>query len=147
MRRVVITGIGIWSCLGTNIEEVHQSLYNGKSGIGLDEERLAYGYRSGLVGMVKSPVLKGVLDRRIRTGLSEEAAFAYMASKEAFTMANIDDQYLRENEVGVIFGNDSSAGAVVKCAKIMEEEHDTAMIGSGLIFQGMNSTVNMNKYA
>jgi 3-oxoacyl-[acyl-carrier-protein] synthase-1 len=144
MRRVVITGIGIWSCLGTNIEEVHQSLYNGKSGIGLDEERLAYGYRSGLVGMVKSPVLKGVLDRRIRTGLSEEAAFAYMASKEAFTMANIDDQYLRENEVGVIFGNDSSAGAVVKCAKIMEEEHDTAMIGSGLIFQGMNSTVNMN---
>ena len=144
MRRVVITGIGIWSCLGTNIEEVHQSLYNGKSGIGLDEERLSYGYRSGLVGMVKSPVLKGVLDRRIRTGLSEEAAFAYMASKGAFTMANIDDKYLRENEVGVIFGNDSSAGAVVKCAKIMEEEHDTAMIGSGLIFQGMNSTVNMN---
>ena len=144
MRRVVITGIGIWSCLGTNIEEVHQSLYNGKSGIGLDEERLAYGYRSGLVGMVKSPVLKGVLDRRIRTGLSEEAAFAYMASKEAFTMANIDDQYLRENEVGVIFGNDSSAKPVIESSKIMDEKHDSAMLGYGLIFQSMNSTVNMN---
>ena len=69
-----------------------------------------------------------------------------MASKAAFEGAGIDDQYLRDNEVGVIFGNDSSAGAVVKSAKIMEEEHDTAMIGSGLIFQGMNSTVNMNMH-
>ncbi len=145
-RRVVITGIGIWSCLGTNIDEVRQSLYDGKSGIGLDQERLDYGYRSGLVGMVKTPELKRLLDRRIRTGLSEEAAFAYMASREAFECAAIDDQYLRDNEVGVIFGNDSSAGAVVKSAKIMEEEHDTAMIGSGLIFQGMNSTVNMNMH-
>lgn len=145
-RRVVITGIGIWSCLGTNIDEVRQSLYDGKSGIGLDQERLGYGYRSGLVGMVKTPELKRLLDRRIRTGLSEEAAFAYMASREAFECAAIDDQYLRDNEVGVIFGNDSSAGAVVKSAKIMEEEHDTAMIGSGLIFQGMNSTVNMNMH-
>ena len=145
-RRVVITGIGIWSCLGTNIDEVRQSLYDGKSGIGLDQERLDYGYRSGLVGIVKTPELKRLLDRRIRTGLSEEAAFAYMASKAAFEGAGIDDQYLRDNEVGVIFGNDSSAGAVVKSAKIMEEEHDTAMIGSGLIFQGMNSTVNMNMH-
>ena len=145
-RKVVITGIGIWSCLGTNIDEVRQSLYDGKSGIGLDQERLDYGYRSGLVGMVKTPELKRLLDRRIRTGLSEEAAFAYMASKEAFEGAGIDDQYLQDNEVGVIFGNDSSAGAVVKSAKIMEEEHDTAMIGSGLIFQGMNSTVNMNMH-
>lgn len=145
-KRVVITGIGIWSCLGTNIDEVRQSLYDGHSGVGLDQERLDYGYQSGLVGMVKTPMLKGLLDRRIRTGLSEEAAFAYMASKEAFEGAGIDDQYLRDNEVGVIFGNDSSAGAVVKSAKIMEEEHDTAMIGSGLIFQGMNSTVNMNMH-
>ena len=121
-RRVVITGIGIWSCLGTNIDEVRQSLYDGKSGIGLDQERLDYGYRSGLVGIVKTPELKRLLDRRIRTGLSEEAAFAYMASKAAFEGAGIDDQYLRDNEVGVIFGNDSSAGAVVKSAKIMEEE-------------------------
>ena len=46
-KRVVITGMGIWSCLGTNIEEVKESLYNGKSGIGLDKDRLSYGYRSG----------------------------------------------------------------------------------------------------
>ncbi len=143
-RRVVITGMGIWSCLGTNIEEVRQSLYEGKSGIGLDEDRLTYGYRSGLTGIVERPNLKGLLDRRTRMGLSEEAEYAFMASREAFQMANIDDAYLLANEVGVIFGNDSSSSAVVEAARIMEEKHDTAMMGSGLIFQGMNSTVNMN---
>lgn len=144
MRRVVITGVGIWSCLGTNLEEVKNSLYNGISGIGLDEERLTYGYRSGLTGIVARPKLKGLLDRRTRTGLSEEAEYAFMASKDAFEMAQIDEQYLLDNEIGVIFGNDSSSAAVVESAKIMEEKHDSAMIGSGLIFQGMNSTVNMN---
>ena len=143
-RRVVITGMGIWSCIGTNIEEVKESLYAGKSGIGLDEERLTYGYRSGLTGIVKRPQLKGLLDRRTRMGLSEEAEYAFMASREAFQMAGIDDDYLLANEVGVIFGNDSSSSAVVEAARIMEEKHDTAMMGSGLIFQGMNSTVNMN---
>ena len=144
MRRVVITGMGIWSCLGTNLEEVRHSLYHGISGIGVDQDRIDYGFRSGLTGMVKRPQLKGLLDRRTRMGLSEEAEYAFMASKEAFQMAGIDDDYLLAHEVGVIFGNDSSAKAIVESANIMDEKHDSAMIGSGLIFQGMNSTVNMN---
>ena len=144
MRRVVITGMGIWSCIGTSIEEVKNSLYQGISGIGIDQDRLDYGYRSGLTGIVQRPQLKGVLDRRTRMGLSEEAEYAFMASKDAFQMAGVDDAYLLSNEVGVIFGNDSSASAVVETANIMAEKHDSAMIGSGLIFQGMNSTVNMN---
>ncbi len=143
-RRVVITGMGIWSCIGTNIEEVTESLYTGRSGIGLDQDRLDYGFRSGLTGIVKRPQLKGVLDRRTRTGMSEEAEYAFMASRDAFQMSKIDDDYLNTNEVGVIFGNDSSAKAVVESAYLMDEKHDTALIGSGLIFQGMNSTVNMN---
>ena len=144
MRRVVITGMGIWSCLGTNLEEVRHSLYHGISGIGVDQDRIDYGFRSGLTGIVKRPQLKGLLDRRTRMGLSEEAEYAFMASKEAFQMAGIDDDYLLAHEVGVIFGNDSSAKAIVESANIMDEKHDSAMIGSGLIFQGMNSTVNMN---
>jgi len=143
-RRVVITGMGIWSCLGTSIEEVKESLYTGRSGIGIDQDRIDYGFRSGLTGIVKRPQLKGVLDRRTRMGLSEEAEYAFMSSKHAFEMAGIDEQYLLAHEVGVIFGNDSSSKAVVESAEIMAEKHDSAMIGSGLIFQGMNSTVNMN---
>ncbi len=143
-RRVVITGMGIWSCIGKNKEEVKESLYNGKSGVGLEKERLEYGYRSGLTGIVERPKLKGIIDRRLRVGLSEEAEYAYMAAKEAFEEAKLTDDYLKENEVGIIFGNDSSAKPVIEAANIMAEKHDSALLGSGLIFQSMNSTVNMN---
>ncbi|MBQ0073728.1 MAG: beta-ketoacyl-[acyl-carrier-protein] synthase family protein [Prevotella sp.] len=143
-RRVVITGMGIWSCLGTSIEEVKQSLYEGKSGIGVEEERYEYGYQSPLTGIVKTPKLKGLIDRHARRGFSEEAEYAYMASREAFEMAKIDDQYLLDNEVGCIFGNDSSAKPVIESAKIMSEKHDSELLGQSLIFQSMNSTVNMN---
>ena len=144
-RRVVVTGMGIWSCLGTDLEAVKDALYQGKSGIGLDEARLTYGYRSGLTGMVEKAVLtKKDLDRHTRAGLSEEAEYAFMASRQAFKHAGITDAYLLENEVGCIFGNDSSAKPVIESAQIMEEKHDSAMLGYGLIFQSMNSTVNMN---
>ena len=144
-RRVVITGMGIWSCLGTDIEQVAQSLREGKSGIGLQPERLEYGYRSALTGIVEEPVItKKMLDRHTRAGMSEEARYAYMAASQAFAQAGIDDAYLRENEVGCIFGNDSSAKAVIDGHTVMMEKHDSAMMGYGIIFQSMNSTVNMN---
>ena len=144
-RRVVITGMGIWSCLGTDLETVKQSLYEGKSGIGMQSERLEYGYRSALTGIVEEPVItKKMLDRHTRAGMPEEARYAYMSSLQAFEQANISDEYLRENEVGCIFGNDSSAKPVIEASKIMDEKHDSAMLGYGLIFQSMNSTVNMN---
>jgi 3-oxoacyl-[acyl-carrier-protein] synthase-1 len=135
--------MGIWSCLGNNIEEVRQSLYDGRSGIGVDTERIPYGYQSPLSGIVQKPVLKE-LHRRLRMGLSEEAEYAYMATKEAIQTANIDEEYLLNNEVGVLFGNDSSAKAVVESANLMAEKHDSMLLGSGWIFQAMNSTVNMN---
>ena len=144
-RRVVITGMGIWSCLGTDLESVKQSLYEGKSGIGMQSERLEYGYRSALTGIVEEPVItKKMLDRHTRAGMPEEARYAYMSSLQAFEQANITDEYLRENEIGCIFGNDSSAKPVIEASKIMDEKHDSAMLGYGLIFQSMNSTVNMN---
>lgn len=144
MSRVVITGMGIWSCLGKNIKEVEESLRAGRSGIVNDPERLKYGYQSGLTGYVERPKLKGILERRLRTGLPEEGEYAYMASREAFEMAGITDEYLLENEVGCIFGNDSTAAPVIEAAKIMEQKHDSALLGSGYIFQSMNSTVTMN---
>ena len=144
-RRVVITGMGIWSCLGTDLETVKQSLYEGKSGIGMQPERLEYGYRSALTGIVEEPVItKKMLDRHTRAGMPEEARYAYMSSLQAFEQANISDEYLREHEIGCIFGNDSSAKPVIEASKIMDEKHDSAMLGYGLIFQSMNSTVNMN---
>lgn len=144
MKRVVITGMGIWSCLGTNKEEVKEALYEGRCGIGVEKARSEYGYQSSLTGIVKRPELKGILSRRARVGLPEEGEYAFMAAREAFEQAGIDDGFLKENEVGVIFGNDSTAESVIEAARIMDEKHDTQMLGSGYIFQSMNSTVNMN---
>ena len=144
MRRVVVTGMGIWSCIGRNKEEVTSSLRAGKSGIGYDEARKEYGFRSPLTGMVETPDLKALLHRRLRTGMSQEAQYAYMAAREAFEQAGVEEDYLLANEVGVLFGNDSTALPTVEMHEMMLEKHDTALLGSGLIFQSMNSTVNMN---
>jgi 3-oxoacyl-[acyl-carrier-protein] synthase-1 len=59
-NRVVITGMGIYSCIGTSLEEVRESLYQGKSGIVLDQERKEFGFRSGLTGVVPKPDLKNL---------------------------------------------------------------------------------------
>ena len=144
-RRVVITGVGIWSCIGTDVEKVRQSLYEGRSGIGIQQERLTYGYRSGLTGIVEAPVItKQMVDRHTRAGMSEPAQYAYMASRQAFAQSGIDEEYMKGNEIGCIFGNDSTAKPVIESAKTMEEQKDSAMLGYGLVFQSMNSTVTMN---
>ncbi len=143
-HRVVITGMGIYSCIGKNLDEVVQSLYDGKSGIQLDPNRKEFGFRSGLTGVVPKPNLKGLLHRRDRKGLAEEGAYAYLSTAEALKNANLDLDFLDNHEVGVIFGNDSSARAVIEATDTIRQKNDTTLLGSGSIFQSMNSTVTMN---
>ena len=144
MNRVVITGMGIYSCIGKNLEEVRDSLYKGKSGIILDPVRKAYGYRSGLTGFVERPDLKGVLDRRSRIMLPEQGEYAYIATLEALRNAGIDPDYTSKHEIGILYGNDSSGKAVIEANDIIREKKDTTLVGSGAVFQTMNSTVTMN---
>lgn len=144
MNRVVITGLGIYSCIGKNLEEVSKSLYEGKSGIVLDQARKDMGYRSGLTGYVERPQLKGVLDRRARIMLPEQGEYAYVATVEALAHAGIDQDYINKNEIGIIYGNDSSAQPVIEAIDIIRAKKDTMLVGSGSVFQALNSTVNMN---
>lgn len=144
MNRVVITGLGIYSSIGKNVEEVTESLRAGKSGIVFDQARFDYGYRSCLTGFVEQPQLKSLLDRRSRIMLSQEGEYAYMSTLEALKMANIDQDYLDTHETGIIFGNDSTAQAVIESNDIIREKKNTQFVGSGAVFQTMNSTVNMN---
>jgi len=136
--------MGIYSTIGRNLDEVRESLYHGKSGIGFDPSRKEMGFRSGLTGIIERPQLKGLLDRRQRIGMAQQAEYAYMSTVEALKQANIDQDYLEKVEAGILFGNDSSAVPVIETIDIMREKKDTAMIGSGLIFQTMNSTISMN---
>lgn len=144
MNRVVITGMGIYSTIGKNLDEVRESLYNGKSGIIFDAARKEMGFHSGLTGFIESPDLKGLLDRRSRVGLAEQGKYAYIATLEALKEAGIDRDYLESSEAGIIYGNDSSSVPVIEAIDMMREKKDTAMLGSGSIFQSMNSTISMN---
>ncbi|MFR9566329.1 MAG: beta-ketoacyl synthase N-terminal-like domain-containing protein, partial [Rikenellaceae bacterium] len=143
-NRVVITGMGIYSCIGKNLDEVKESLYNGKSGIGIDPVRKELGYRSALTGIVEDPNLKGVLDRRKRMCLAQQGTYAYVATVEAFKNANINEEFLKSHEVGILYGNDSSALPVIEGVDIIREKKNTTLVGSSNIFQSMNSTVTMN---
>ncbi len=144
MSRVVITGMGIYSCIGKNLEEVLHSLQNGLSGITLDPNREELGFRSRLAGLVEEPDLKDLLNRKQRNTLSEEAKYAVVATEEALKIAGLDLAYFEANEAGVIYGNDSSAKAVIESVDTIRAKKDTTLVGSGSIFQSMNSTVTMN---
>jgi len=144
MNRVVITGIGIYSSIGKNLPEVKDSLYHGRSGVVLDDLRKSYGYQSGLTGKIERPNLKGVLDRRARVCMPEHAEYAYVSTSEAMKNALLDAAFFEQNEAGIIFGNDSSTPSVIESADIIKEKRNTALVGSGYVFQSMNSSVTMN---
>ena len=144
MNRVVITGTGIYSCIGKNLDEVNDSLYHGRSGIIFDAQRKSFGYRSALTGFVEKPNLKELLDRRSRIMLPEQGEYAYVATLEALTNAGLDVDYLNKTGAGILYGNDSSAKAIITYTDIIREKKNTMMIGSGAVFQTMNSTVTMN---
>lgn len=144
MRRVVITGMGIYSCIGKNLDEVRDSLYNGKSGIVYDASRKELGFRSALTGKIEVPDLKEYLSRSQRVYMPEQAKYAYWATRDALAQAGIDQDYLNTHDTGILYGNDSSAEPVVLSVDKIREKRDTSLCGSGAIFQSMNSTVTMN---
>ncbi len=144
MNRVVITGMGIYSSIGKNLKEVNESLYQGRSGIIFDPARKAFGYQSALTGKLEKPVLKGLVDRRSRVCMPEHAEYAFISTSEALLSAGLNKEYLEQNEVGILFGNDSSMYPVVESIDIIREKKDSSLVGSGSVFQSMNSTVTMN---
>src|SRR5690606_2792352 len=144
MNRVVITGLGIYSCIGQDLETVRNSLFKGVSGIDKEELRKDLGFRSSLTGIVPKPMLRDLLTRRQRIGLAEQGEYAYMATLEALKNARIDEDFLNKEDVGIIYGNDSSAKPCIEAFEQLKLKNDTSLIGSGSIFQSMNSTVTMN---
>lgn len=143
-RKVVITGMGIWSCLGKTLDEVRDSLYTGKSGIIFSQERKDAGFRSALCANVERPDLKPFLPRNQRQFLPEEAQYAYIATRSALENAKLDQDYLDSHEVGILYGNDSTAESTMRALDKFREFGDTSACGSGAIFQSMNSTITMN---
>jgi 3-oxoacyl-[acyl-carrier-protein] synthase-1 len=102
------------------------------------------GFRSALTGFVERPDLRSLLGRRARIMMPEQAEYAYIATLEAMQQAGVDIDFFSRQETGIIFGNDSSAQPVIEGIDILREKKDSMMIGSGSVFQVLNSTVTMN---
>ena len=144
MNRVAITGTGIISCLGNNIEIVGESLRRGVSGIILDETRREMGFRSPLTGVINDFSPDSYLSRKQRKTMPDFAIQAYAAVMDALKTAGLDEGDIQNPETGIIFGCDSSCIAAIEQVNLLREFGETKSIGSGLVFRSMTSTITMN---
>ena len=110
MKRVVITGIGIVSCLGNNQGEVFDSLLNTRSGITFSEEYKKYNFKSQICGIPKIKV-EDHIDRKIIRFMGEGSAYNYIAMKEAVTDSGLEEKDVSNEQTGIIMG---SGGPSVK---------------------------------
>ena len=94
MREVVVTGIGIVSSLGNNIQEVTESLSNLESGISKNEINAELGLRSHVSGSVKNLDLKELIDRKLYRFMGDAAAYAYLSTEEAIKNAKLEESDL-----------------------------------------------------
>jgi len=144
-RRVAVTGMGIISCLGLSRGEVAEALREGRSGVRHLPERRELGFQSALSGAIVGFDAKKVLDRKRRKTLSEYGLWAWAAVEQALEQAGIDMEVLVGDErTGLVFGNDSSAASTAEQVEMLRAHGETRAIGSGHIFQMLNSTVTLN---
>ena len=145
MRRAVITGLGLVSTLGRDLDDVSTALRTGRSGIVLDPERTALGFSSPLTGRLRDwDGGRSRLNRKTRKSMGESALYAAVAAQDAIADAGLSADRLRADDVGIIVGNDSTVAASAETVARLREAGYTGALGSGAIFQIMNSTVTMN---
>lgn len=144
MHRVAITGVGAISCLGTSRENIAQGLYEGRSGIVLDPERVRLGFRSPLTGRIEGFDPSEHVNRKTRKTMTEHAVQAYAAALQAIEQAGIDPAVLENEHSGVVFGCDSSCIAGVEQVELTRTHQSTGAINSGYVFRAMTSNVTMN---
>jgi 3-oxoacyl-[acyl-carrier-protein] synthase-1 len=143
-RKVVITGIGVVSCLGVGADRVTESLRHARSGIRLLPERRELGFRSALSGVIDDFAPRFPLPKKTRKNMTPYALWSYESVMEAVTSAKLPMELLRSPRTGVIFGNDSSCRASFEQAEITRAQGNTSQIGSGAVFQSMTSCASMN---
>jgi 3-oxoacyl-[acyl-carrier-protein] synthase-1 len=143
-KRVVVTGMGIISCLGNDLNSVSKSLKEGYAGYEIDPERIALGFRCPITGVIKNFDPKDYLDRKKRKTMALQTVWAYAATEQAIKDSNLKEEDIASSETGIIFGHDSVAQPTVEMAEELMKTKETKMLGSGYIFQIMDSTVTMN---
>ena len=142
MREVVVTGIGIVSSIGNNVEEVTESLKTLKSGIVKNEINSELGLRSHISGSVKNLDLKERIDRKLFRFMGEAAAFAYISTEEAIKDSGLDEESLSSERTGLIMGSGgASSEDQIDSADILRSK-GLKRIGPYRVTKAMGSTVS-----
>jgi len=143
MEPVVITGIGLVSCLGHSLQTVAAALREGRSGVIRDPERVALGFRSPLTGKISGFDPAASLSRKERRGMGEGALYGAVAALRALEDASLSRAALRRPEAGVIVGNDSVAEATRQAVDETRRAGSTRTLGSFAVVESMNSSPSM----
>lgn len=141
MRRVVVTGMGIVSCLGTDKETVLESLQQGRSGIKFQEDYKERGFRSQVAGSIDIDFSEQI-DRKLLRFMGDAAAYTYIAMKEAIADSNLSDDQVSNERTGLIVGSGgASADNIVETADITREK-GVKRVGPYRVTRTMGSTVS-----
>ncbi|MGP5565002.1 beta-ketoacyl-ACP synthase I [Vreelandella alkaliphila] len=141
MRRVVVTGLGIVSCLGNDQQQVLDALKNGRSGIRFKAEYAERGFRSHVAGSVDID-LDSLIDRKLRRFMGDAAAYAYVSMAQAIEDSGLSEEQVSNERTGLIAGSGGASSAnQVEAADVMREK-GLRRVGPYRVTRTMGSTVS-----
>ena len=141
MNNVVVTGMGIVSCIGNGLNEVLESLKIGKSGITTNSIYKEMGFRSHVSGSIDIK-LKELIERKTLRFMSEAAGYAYIATQEALTHAGIDLESINTSKIGIVAGSGGASPAAQIEASDIARDRGPKRIGPYAVTKTMGSTVS-----
>ena len=141
MRNVVITGVGIKSCIGNDYAEVLANLQNAKSGIVFNEKYSEMGFRSCVSGSVNINLSEHI-DRKLLRFMGESAGYAYLATMDALKMAGIDESHLDSPKIGIVAGSGGASTRVMLESGDIAREKGPKRIGPYGVTKSMSSSIS-----
>lgn len=142
MKRVVITGVGIVSSIGNNVEEVTQSLKDGQSGIVFAPEYAENGLRSQVHGAIKNLEFKEHIDRKQLRFMGDAAAYTYIAMQQAVKDSGLTEDQISNPRTGLIAGSGGGSNSNSTQAVEIAREKGVKRVGPYMVTRTMGSTVS-----
>ena len=141
MKNVVITGVGIKSCIGNSYDDVLESLKNGKSGIISNSSYADMGFRSQISGSMDIDFSK-LIDRKLLRFMGESAAYSYLAAKDAIEMSSLTEEDLDSPRVGIVAGSGGASTRVMVSTADITREKGPKRIGPYAVTKSMGSSIS-----
>ena len=141
MKNVVVTGVGIKSCIGNTYNEVLKSLQEGKSGITANQSYADLGFRSQISGSINLDYSE-LIDRKLLRFMGEASAYSYLAAKDAIKMSGLEEEYLNSPRVGIVAGSGGSSTRVLLSTSDITREKGPKRIGPYAVTKSMASSIS-----